>query len=104
MPKLKINNPYKFKGKGEPVTMQQVTQNYIIAVVNSKYPEGIDSSYRRIFGRLIAKLDEGIEKDLDEIDIEIAELDLIKNALREAKLPALMAYNANILEDIIEKI
>ncbi len=104
MKKLNINLPYRLKDGGDPVTNQQVTQNYITIAAHSTYSRGLNNSQRRIFGRVQSKLDEGVEKDLNEIELEQAELDLIKSAIKDAQFPAPMAYNANLLEDEIDKL
>ena len=104
MKKLNINLPYRLREGGDPITNQQVTQNYIVTAVHSAYSRGLDNSQRRIFGRLLAKLDDAIDKDALEVELEQAELDLIKNAIKDAKFPAPMAYNANLLEDEIGNI
>lgn len=104
MPTLKINLEYKILGTGEPISNQQVTQNYILAAVGSKYQGGLDGQYRRIFARIMVKLDEGVEKKLEEIELETAELDMLKGAFKDCKLPAAMSYNAGLIEDMIEKI
>lgn len=104
--KLKINLAYKIKlaPDEKPVSNQEVTQNYLFIAVTSKYPNGLDGTYRRMFGKIMSKMDDAITSGAEEIDIESSELDLIKNAMRDSKFPAPMAYNANLLEDTIEQI
>lgn len=103
--KLNINLQYKIKGDDkDTVSNQEVTKNYILIAVSSKYPQGLDGSYRRMFGKLMNRLDECIEKGLEEIELESLEFDFIKNAVRDSKFPAPMAYNANLLEDAIEQV
>lgn len=105
MKKLNVNLNYKVRYKeGElKVSNQQITYNYILGSVNSKYEKGVEGSYRRMLARIFNKLDDAIDKNLDIIELEESELDLIKNALRDGKLPATMAYNAILLEDEIDK-
>jgi hypothetical protein len=101
--KLTVKIPYKFKQniKEKP---QETTLNFLMLSINSKYPQGIDGGYKRIFARIQNKLDEAIDKDLKNIDIEQAELDLIKNAVKEAKVPVHFVSNFVLLEDEVEKV
>lgn len=101
MKKFRINLSYHLKD--DTVSNQQVTQNYIYAATNSKYEKGIDNRARRILARTMLKLDDAIEKKLEEIEVEEAELDLIKEALKDCKLPAAMAVNSIILEEEVDE-
>ena len=104
MPKLIIKLPLVIKeqeGK-ESTKVQEVFLNYLISAIHSKYKDGLDGSYRRTFARLQNKFDEAIDKDLKAIEVEQAELDLMKNAFQGGKLPAIFSQNAMLMEDAIE--
>jgi len=104
MPKLKIRLALVIKSRGgEVVSPQEVFLNYLLTAVSSKYQDGVDGIFRRTFGRITAKFEGAIEKNLDTIDVEMAELDLIKNAFKDGKLPAIFSYNASLMEDAIEE-
>jgi hypothetical protein len=95
----------KYVFKGEIKEKQaETTLNLIMMLTNDKYPQGIDGAYRRIFSRITNKLDEAIEKDANLIELEQAELDLIKNVIREAKVKVTFVNLVVLLEDAIEAI
>jgi uncharacterized protein YggL (DUF469 family) len=102
MKTLKVKLDYHFKGdvKEKP---QESTYNFIYMVVSEKNPQGLDGSYRRMFGRISKKLDEAIENDKRSIELEDAEFDLIKNAVREAKIKVQFVQNFILLEDAVEE-
>lgn len=106
MPKLKINLSYELDGNPEGYSMQEVTKNYIVGSVHSKHPQGLNNNqglYRRILGRVIAKLNKAIDADSETIDLEVAELELVKKAVAEGMLPAAASMNVSLLEDAIEE-
>ena len=96
--KLKIPN-YNIPNSKEKVS--EITINLINYAINSKYPNGIDGQYRRIFGRLQSRFDEAISKDLKIIELETAEIELISNALKDGKIPSLFAKYVIMLEDAV---
>jgi hypothetical protein len=103
--KLNVKLPLKYKtetGK-KPIKVQEIFLNYLIISINSKYPQGLDGTYRRTFARLQNKFDEAIDKNLKTIDIESSELDLMKNAFQDGKLPISFSSNALLMEESIEK-
>lgn len=99
---LKVKLPYTHLSQPE-TPMQEITYNYIIAAVNSKYKDGVDGTYRRMLARIVKKIDDAIESGAETIEIENADLDLLKNAFLQAKLHPAMAYNASLIEDAIEQ-
>ena len=103
--KLNVKLPLIIKEREgqEKISVQEVFLNYLMNCIHSKYPNGLDGSYRRTFGRLQNKFDEAIEKDLKNIEIENAELDLIKNAFQDGKLPVMFSQNAMLMEKAIEE-
>lgn len=100
---MKLTFPkYVFKGVTEE-TPAETTLAFLMIAVNSKYEKGLDSGYKRIYARMQNKLEEAIEKGSKSIELEQAEYDLLKNAVKEAKVPAQFVSNFVRLEDAIEE-
>ncbi len=100
MKTLKINLPYGLKNEEKS---QQSTYNIILQGVSSKYPNGLDGEYRRSFARVQRKLDEAIDNNLDEINLEEAEFNLIKNSIQDGKFSAVISKYVSILEEEVER-
>jgi len=98
---LKIDLPYNLKNAQE--IPQETTINLITIGLDSKYPQGLDGASRRVFGRLQRKFDEAVEKKEETIQLESAELDLIKNALSEGKYPVNFTKYVLTLEEEVER-
>lgn len=104
---MKINLDYKISkedSKTNNLSPQELTEHYIGLAVNHKYKDGIEGSLRRMWGRIQRKLDEGIEKKLDEITLEEGEVDFISKAFDGAKFPPFLSKYVQILEDEIDKL
>jgi len=102
---MKVNLDYP-KAKESKETNQEMTRNFIELGTNSLYPQGFDSgSQRRTFGRLQRKLDEAVEKRLDEIELADDERDLLKEVFitKNPKLPPSWSKWLGMVEDEIEK-
>lgn len=97
--KLKIDLNYKLGN--ENITKQEATYNLVLMAINAKNPQGLQGQARRIFGRLQAKLDEAIIAKAKDIDIEMAELELITKSIDEASLPVAQASNYFLIEEAI---
>lgn len=82
---------------------QALFADYIEHAVKESYKDGLDNQWRRLWGRIQRKLDDGIEKKAKEIDLEQGELDFIKRAFAESKFPTEIAKYVVIVEDELEK-
>ncbi len=81
---------------------QELTLSYIEFAVGTKYKDGMSGSQRRIFGRIQRKLDEAVEQKADYVDLEQAELDIIKASFKDAKFPPTFSKYVVILESYLE--
>lgn len=102
-----INIDYKRKEpaenqKGDWLTNSQLTYDYVTFAVKQKYDRGLESQWRRIWGRLQNKFEEAIDNKVDEITLELSEIDFIKRAVRDAKYPVAIAKYVNLFEDVVE--
>lgn len=98
----KINERRVAEGKPEITESEQnseITLDYISYAVNKKYPDGLDGQMRRIYGRIIKKIEDSIEKKTYKASFEEAEKDFIKKAFNEAKYPPSIAKHVNTFED-----
>lgn len=100
MPVLKINLPYNIPNAKE--SPQESTVNLIITGVNSKNPNGLQGTNRRVFARIQFKFDEAIEKKLDTVDLEVAEFELVKQSVKEGTYPAVLSKYVSLLENEID--
>jgi hypothetical protein len=104
MKKLIITLPYKL-GPDEKVEPQVITGNFIRLAAQKKYPNGIADTNRRIFARIMNKLDDAEDKKAESIDFEDSEFDFIKQAFgEEVAFPTQLSQNITLLEDEIERV
>ena len=97
-----LNEARVARGKPEITEGEQnsdITFDYITYAVDKKYPEGLDGQMRRIYGRIVKKLEDAIEKKTYKVVFEEAEKDFIKKAFNEAKYPVKVAKHVNVFED-----
>lgn len=109
---MKLSVDYKHKdlspekiAEGKEKEKNIVTTTTIIEVAMAKaHPEGFDGNgpMRRMWGRLLKKFDTAVEADINELDLEDAEVDLIKKALLSAKLPLQWSNMITMLEEALE--
>lgn len=104
--KFKINLDYgiKYNEEEKTLTNSEVTENYIKWGVNTKYPDGLSGSLRRIIGRLYRKISDAIENDENEVDLEHAEFEIIERIIEDGKFPGNAAAYLLTLEDEVEKV
>ena len=102
---MQINLDYKRpepkKGE-EQITNSELTVDYINYSVRTFYKDGLDSQWRRIWGRIQRKLDEALDTKVGEVNFEQAELDFLKKAVKEVKVPSELAKYFVVLEDELE--
>lgn len=109
MLKFNINIDYKrsakdLEGEEKPLTNQELTEDYIIFAVRIKYREGLESQWRKTWGRVQRKLEEAVIGGNDIVELENGEYDFIKLAVRDAKFPPHLTKYVIILEDELEKL
>jgi len=78
-----------------------VSQDYINFAVKQKYPQ-MDGQKLRMYGRLQRKLDRAVDENLPSVELEQAEVDLIKLAFRDVKFDASLAKYVVHMMDVIE--
>lgn len=88
---------------------QELTIEYISQAVSQKYDskeggKGMEGQLRRMWGRVQRKFDAAIEADASTVDLETAEIDLIKKSFAEAKFRSLIAKYVQVLEDELDSI
>lgn len=101
---IKTNIDYKFKYSDEELkdldaTKTDVTLNYLASAINSKYKDGLEGQKRRLWGRIQRKFETMEETKVYELELEVAEVDFIKDAFKDAKYPANMAVTVSYFED-----
>lgn len=95
---------------GRPEEMQkstpnpELTDNYINFAVNNFYAGGLESQWRRLWGRIQRKLDAALDKKEYEVQLERAEFDFITRAFAGAKFDSSLSKFVVVLEDILEKL
>lgn len=84
---------------------REMTVDYITFATNQAFPEGLDGQKRRVFGRIDRKLQNALKEQLDEIELEEAEKDFLKEVFlrKDPKFRADLARFVIILEDEIAK-
>ncbi len=98
----KLNEARVEQGKPETTKDEfhsDITLDYISYAVDKKYPDGLDGQMRRIYGRIVRKLEGCIEKKTYKVIFEEAEKDFIKNSFNDVKFPAKIAKHVNVFED-----
>ena len=100
--KLNIKLAYGLDASKE--SPQRTSLNVLEMFVNSAHKDGVDGHYRRMWGRIQRKFEEAVEKNQESVELDGSEVDLLKNAIREGKIPTIYAKFSVILEDEIEKL
>ncbi len=87
-------------------TNKELSSNYIQYSVNSnpKYKDGLDGQKRRMWGRIQRKLDDCVNLDIDTIELDVSEIDFIKDTFNSAKFPAGTSKYVVILEEVINSL
>jgi hypothetical protein len=100
---LNLNLPYVKTAKElENESNSQTTLNIIIFMLSATYKEGIEGQTRRIYGRLQAKLEQALENKVETIELESAEVDMIRN-VSKTKTPVTWSKWVLVLEDELSK-
>lgn len=101
---LDYNRPAKKEGDDTYLTPIALTSNYIDFAVSQQYPDGLQGQQRRIYGRIQRKMDDAIDNSLDEVELESAEVDFIREAFKAAKFNSFLAKFVTVLEDELAKL
>lgn len=106
--KLRVKLDYKAQptedGTEEQVVGSKLTLHYITFAVTDAHKQGLEGQQRRIFGRIQRKLDEAVDKDIEEIELEKAEKDFLRKAFEACKCPAQQSKYFVVLENEIEAV
>lgn len=104
---LNLNLPYNVPvdenapaGQETP-SPSDMTEDYINYAVNSVYKEGLDGQKRRIWSRIKTKISKAVEGDAENVILEAAEVDFLKDAFAKSKCPPSIAPYYVVLEDAI---
>lgn len=100
---MRINLEYN-QPKETTLSNAELTFDYITHAINKRHEKGLNSSQRRLWGRIQRKFDDAIEQKFDEVELEEAEIDFIKEAFRDVVFPASLAKFVVVLEDEIAKL
>ena len=101
--KFSINLDYKVAKKDVSETSnREFTSSYISFAVRSFYKDGLDNQFRRIWARIQRKLDSVLDENKNEVELEQAEVDFIKTAVKSAKFPSDTAKYVVVLEDALD--
>lgn len=98
--KLKIRLDYKLDNAQEKP--QETTYNLFSLLVASKNPNGVEGQYRRMWGRIQRKFDDCVSRGDMYIELENGEFDLLKEAIRDGKCPAVFSKHIVLLEEAME--
>lgn len=105
---MKINIDYRRKipaDFNDKVTSNsEITFSYIEYAVSSKHEKGLDSTLRRIWGRIQRKMEAAIEAQADDVELDAAEFDFIRKSVEDTKYPPAYSKYILILEDEIERV
>lgn len=96
----KVTQKERENAKQNP-TNAEMTEDYIVAGVQSAYPMGIDGQKRRIYSRIQAKLADAISSKDYIVELNDVEIDFIKASFALAKFPTIFSKFVVILEDKI---
>jgi len=96
---LNLNLDYKRREEDEKKTSNvALSIDYITYAISSHYKEGVEGQLKRVIGRLQRKLDEAEET----LELEQAEIDIIKKAFEKVTVPTALVKYWVILEDEID--
>lgn len=101
--KIKLNVDYKRKEEeSREVSNISLSADYINFAINQTHKDGVEGQLKRVVGRLQRKLDDAVINKTEEIDLESAEIDLIKKSFEKVKTPPQLTKYWIILEDEID--
>ena len=114
MKKLKLDLTYRLKPAERQAFPENkhITENLVRALVQIRYPQGMNRTDTRIWGNIMDALDMATEKDgigaSNEIEIEKSEflwlLDVVNWSLDNSKVPAMMASWVNTILTHLEEL
>ncbi len=95
-----FKNDYKIDREKEvdAVSDQQITKNWIDAVVNKGYETGLSQDKRRIFTLIEKKMDDAVEANADYLEVNAVEYQFIKDAFEKAIMDPRFAVPVTIVE------
>lgn len=101
---MKVNVDYKRTDEQvKQATNQYITRDYIEASLNQVYKDGLKGQLQRQVGRIQRLLDEAVENNLDEIKLDQADLDLVKDAVEKASFPTGLSKYVVCLQDALKE-
>lgn len=100
---MKVNIDYGRTPEMEAQSSNQaLTRDYMEFQVQQTFPNLEGKEQVRIYGRLQRKFDKAVDEKSEEINLEEAEKDFIKDAFKTVKFPAQIAKYAVRLVDVID--
>ena len=96
-----ININYEFNREENPAipSNQKVTTNYISHVIGLANDKGLADDKRRMFARIMDKLDKVVEAGTDTVELNDYEMVFIKDAFSKAMIPVKEVPIITLIED-----
>lgn len=82
----------------------ELSISYINNAITTGNTEPVKNQFRRLIARLQRKIDDAIHNETYLVDLEQAEIDLLKKSFRDSNFPPLLSKYVVILEEEIEKL
>lgn len=102
---MQLSVDYKKIGpEKEKESNMQTTANIISYAIQTMYKDGLDGNggLRRTYGRIQRKLDQALQDESNVIDLETAEIEMIKKSIQTVTLPTQWSKFVIFLEDGID--
>lgn len=78
---------------------QFIVRDYIEAAFNQLYKEGLKGQLERQVSRILRKLDDAVDQNLEEVDFDQTEMDLMSDALEKSTFPVGLTRYSTILKE-----
>lgn len=104
---MKIDLPYdmrNYEKNGDKITPSEITLNIVTSAFNLVFKDGLEGQKRRIYNRILRKIDEGIEKKESEVKLEAAEIDFLVKTFNDANFPPAWTREVSVLEEEIDSL
>lgn len=106
---LKLDFDFRLSEKQNPekIEPQQIVYNWITYAIGQKHKEGLQGGMLRTWGRLQRKFDKAVEDKDTSVELESAELDLIRKAFNDGekvKFPIDAARVVMVIQEEIDNL
>lgn len=104
---VNINKDFKLDREGVHKTWpsnQEIFRNIVSMAVNLSHKDGLNSDKRRLYDKIMNKMDESIDSKKDDVDFNATEIVFLEESFNKAVVPVSEVKMFSIVEEEILKL